>query len=178
MYTSRCRPGFTLIELIVFIVIVSVGLAGVLTVFNTVTRSSAEPVRDKQALAAAEAMLEEALNNNFANPGGGYTPAGCPATASCDRARFDDVDDYNNYGSNSAGTLCAGADIGIKDLTTAATVVLPGYDLTVVVAVPGASFAVGADSVTVANYRVVTVSVTDCLTGNDYSLTGYKFNND
>jgi MSHA pilin protein MshD len=115
MYTSRCRPGFTLIELIVFIVIVSVGLAGVLTVFNTVTRSSAEPVRDKQALAAAEAMLEEALNNNFANPGGGYTPAGCPATASCDRARFDDVDDYNNYGSNSAGTLCAGADIGIKD---------------------------------------------------------------
>jgi MSHA pilin protein MshD len=51
--------GFTLIELIVFIVIVSVALVGVMTVLNVTSRSSADPMVKKQVLAAAEAILEE-----------------------------------------------------------------------------------------------------------------------
>jgi MSHA pilin protein MshD len=51
--------GFTLIELIVFIVIVSVALVGVMTVLNVTSRSSADPMVKKQVLAAAEALLEE-----------------------------------------------------------------------------------------------------------------------
>ena len=50
MSTSRSASGFTLIELIIFIVIISVGLAGVLLIFDTVTRHSADPIRAKQAL--------------------------------------------------------------------------------------------------------------------------------
>ncbi len=54
------RPGgFTLIELIVFIVVVSVALVGVMTVLNITSRSSADPMVKKQVLAAAEALLEE-----------------------------------------------------------------------------------------------------------------------
>jgi len=55
----RSQRGLTLVELIVFIVIVSVGLAGVLLVLNTTAAKSADPVVRKQALAIAESLLEE-----------------------------------------------------------------------------------------------------------------------
>ena len=55
----RRQRGLTLIELVMFIVIVGVALAGVLTVFNVTTKSSADPMIRKQMLAIAEALLEE-----------------------------------------------------------------------------------------------------------------------
>lgn len=64
--TSRRIAGFTLIELIVFIVIVSVGLAGVLSSLNISTRHSADPLQPKQALAIAEATLESMLLRDYA----------------------------------------------------------------------------------------------------------------
>ncbi|MCF8197239.1 MAG: type II secretion system GspH family protein [Sulfuritalea sp.] len=64
MCTNR-QSGLTLIELIVFIVIVSVALVGVLTVLNVTAKSSADPVIRKQALAVAEAVLEEVMLQPF-----------------------------------------------------------------------------------------------------------------
>lgn len=55
----RTRSGFTLIELIVSIVIVSVGLLGILSVLNITLRGSADPLVKKQLLAIAESLLEE-----------------------------------------------------------------------------------------------------------------------
>ena len=48
------QRGVSLVELIMFIVIVSVALAGILLVFNVTTKGSADPLVHKQALAAAE----------------------------------------------------------------------------------------------------------------------------
>jgi MSHA pilin protein MshD len=61
MCTSKARHqrGVTLIELILFIVIVSVAVAGVLQVLSLTTRHSADPVRRKQALMIAQGLLEE-----------------------------------------------------------------------------------------------------------------------
>jgi len=53
------QRGISLIELIIFIVIISVALTGILLVMNTVTRNSADPLIHKQALAIAESLLEE-----------------------------------------------------------------------------------------------------------------------
>src|SRR4030065_640507 len=53
------QRGISLIELIMFIVIVSVALAGILLVMNVTTKSSADPLVHKQALAVAESLLEE-----------------------------------------------------------------------------------------------------------------------
>jgi MSHA pilin protein MshD len=53
------QRGITLVELIIFIVIISVALTGILLVMNVVTRSSADPLVHKQALAIAESLLEE-----------------------------------------------------------------------------------------------------------------------
>jgi MSHA pilin protein MshD len=55
----RNSLGVSLIELIVFIVVVSVAVAGVLAALNISARASADPMVQKQALAIAEALLEE-----------------------------------------------------------------------------------------------------------------------
>lgn len=53
------EAGISLIELVMFIVIVSVGVVGILSVMNITTKSSADPMIRKQALAIAESLLEE-----------------------------------------------------------------------------------------------------------------------
>ena len=58
--TPRCRhSGLTIIELIMFIVIVSVGIVGILAVLNVTVKSSADPMIRKNMLSIAEALLEE-----------------------------------------------------------------------------------------------------------------------
>ena len=172
---SPGQQGLTLIEQIVFIVIVSVGLAGILLVFDTVTRRSADPVRAKQALAVAEGMLDEILNKNFCDPdtetlpaAGSSVPATCGVhTTEASRDLYDDVDDFNGYTSTA-----------VKDVTSSATTVLTGYNVSVTVQVPAANFVVSADTITPTNYRIVTVTVTDSVSNQSYDVTGYKFNND
>ena len=80
--------GFTLIELIIFIVVVGVGLAGILTVSNNVVKSSADPMVRKQSMALADSILEEILQKEYADPDG---VQGNETT----RDTMDDVDDYN-----------------------------------------------------------------------------------
>jgi MSHA pilin protein MshD len=59
VFLLRGQRGISLIELIMFIMIVSVALAGILLVMNVTTKSSADPLVHKQALAIAESLLEE-----------------------------------------------------------------------------------------------------------------------
>jgi len=116
------QHGLTLIELIVFIVIVGVALAGVLTVLNHTTRHSADPLVRKQALAIAEALLEEVLLQPFswcdpddANAATATGYAGC-ATAENNlaaevgegRATATPLDNVNDYNGLSTTTNIAG----------------------------------------------------------------------
>lgn len=113
---SRRQKGFTLIELIIFIVVVGAGLAGILSVSTTSIKSSADPLVRKQALAIAESLLEEIVQKEYVNPAGGYTGAS--------RILFDDVGDYNNYTSatvvDGAGNAIAG--LGSYSIAPAVTV--------------------------------------------------------
>jgi MSHA pilin protein MshD len=66
MCIERRQCGVTLIELIMFIVIVSAGIAGILSVLNVTVFRSADPVVQKQAQALAEGLLEEIQTAYFA----------------------------------------------------------------------------------------------------------------
>ncbi len=129
--TRRVAPtkarGFTLIELIFFIVVVSVGLAGVLKVMNVGVAASADPLVRKQAAALAESILQEVLQKAYTDPDPAVT------TGESTRATFDDVDDYNGR-SNATFT----------DLPAS----LSGYTIAIAVA-PSTLGAVAAKRVTV-----------------------------
>lgn len=85
--TSPAQRGFTLIELIIFMVVVSAGLAGILTVMNTVVKSSADPMVRKQAMALADSILEEIVLKAYADPDG--------VSGETTREAMDDVADYH-----------------------------------------------------------------------------------
>src|SRR5574340_819211 len=59
MFIRHNQRGVSLVELVMFIVIVSVAVAGILQVMNITNRGSADPLIHKQALAIAESLLEE-----------------------------------------------------------------------------------------------------------------------
>jgi len=73
--TVRNSSGFTLIEMIITIVVISVGLAGVLLTFQTVVKSSADPLVTKQMISIAEAQMEGVMLKEFA---GIVSDATCP----------------------------------------------------------------------------------------------------
>lgn len=85
--THRRQRGMTLIELIVFTVIVSVALAGVLTVLTVTARSGADPMIRKQMLAIAEGLLEEVMLQPFTwcDPDDDVELAAATSYASCTR---------------------------------------------------------------------------------------------
>jgi MSHA pilin protein MshD len=99
--------GFSLVEVVLFILVVSVALVAVLNAFNLANVGSADPMLRRQSLAIGQALLEEISFKPFGNaatddPGqGGF--AG-PYT-SANRARFDDMDDYNGFTLNGIRTL-------------------------------------------------------------------------
>ncbi|WP_300755278.1 type II secretion system protein [Janthinobacterium sp.] len=61
----RRQRGVTLIELVVFIIIVGVAVSAILGVMSLMTRNSADPQLRKQALVLAEGLLEEIEGARF-----------------------------------------------------------------------------------------------------------------
>ena len=177
----RHQGGLSLIELIVFIMVVSVALAGILAVLNQNTRTSADPLRRKQALAIAEALLEEVQLARFtycdpvdANAQSAASPAGCASTPENvgpeggNTRPFDNVNDYvANFGEAQAYTK----DVTEADLPAgyAATVTIqPGAGL----GPAGAQIAADATPANMNALRIivnVTYSPTDAIT-----LEGYR----
>lgn len=135
--------GFTLMEVIALIVVIGIALASVLAVFQNTVRHSADPQVYKQALAIAEAMLDEILLNAYDHDGVVGT-----------RANFNDVQDYHGFNTFPPG--------GITDIQGAAVPGLGDYDVSVVVTTGGAAALndeAGALSA-VTESRRVTVTVT------------------
>lgn len=136
------QAGFTLVELVIFIVIVSVGVAGILLVMNTAVASSADPLVRKQALALAESVLEEVLQKAYADP----DPPGTPGETT--RATFDDVDDYNGK-NNSTFDLPAALSSYAITIVVDAPAQLNGVDMKRVRVTVSKS----AESITLTGYR-------------------------
>lgn len=98
------QRGFTLIELIIAIIVISVGLTGVMLAFQTTVVGSANPVVTKQMQAIAEEMLEEIELKP-------YAVAANTAPGGCARNTYNDVSDYNGYAASGICTI-DGAPIG------------------------------------------------------------------
>ena len=147
--TSRRQFGFTLIEMIAFIVVVGVGVAGILSVMNITVKSSADPLMRKQPLAIADAMLCEILLRPY--------PA-VPAGTS--RLNWT-VRQYNGYSA-----------VGIKDVNGVNVPGLGNYTVAVAVATVTAADSLLFNLTGTVPFKV-TVTVT-APNGKTISLTGYR----
>lgn len=61
----RRQQGVTIVELVMFIVIVGIAAAGLLHVMDLANRNSTDPIRRKQAMLIAEAYMEEVQQAQF-----------------------------------------------------------------------------------------------------------------
>ena len=156
----RRAAGFSLVELIVFIVIVSVALAGVLAVMNLTTQHSADPLVRKQAIAVAESLLEEIALHDFTKPVVGGFPG--PFTQP-NRQYFDSIGDYNNF--TTTGIYPIDSNTQIPGLT--------GYNVSVTVA--NADLGPAGSVITAAsgNAKLITVIVTGP-DNTSITLSGYR----
>lgn len=68
MSIRQTQRGFTLIELIITIVVLSAGLSGILLVYTNTVLRSADPLLQQQALAIAEGYMEE-IQGKICQPG-------------------------------------------------------------------------------------------------------------
>ena len=146
--------GVTLVELVVFIVLVGVAMAGVFAAFNTITAASSDPQVRKQALAIAESLMEEIElmpftfcdpdDANAATATNSSLGAGGCATLSEDTAigpeagesrynpsqPYDNVSDYNSFAMSP----------GIQDITNTTISGLGAYSATVTITQVGTAF--------------------------------------
>lgn len=167
--------GLSMVELLIFIVVVSTALLGVLTALQPGAQASADPLLRRQALAIAEAMLEEVQLMPFswcdaddANVETATSAAGCAGAAEAlgpeagegrfAPPSFDHVNDYNAYGLS-----------GIRDLSNTPITALAGYSVSVAVA--------AADLHTISAASAAALRITVTVTGpHDTSivLSGWR----
>lgn len=158
MCSSR-QGGFSLLEAVIFIVVLGIGIAGMAILYNQLTLASVDPLIRKQALAIANSLMEEIQLRAFTycdpddplvitetNPATGCTlPANREAVVIGPEAgetryadpRFDNVSDYNGFSM-----------AGIVDVNNNAVAGLGGYSASVTVANAGGDFpsAIPADA--------------------------------
>jgi MSHA pilin protein MshD len=91
------RAAFTLIEVLVTLVVISIAATALLSVFSSMVRGSADPVIQQQAITIAEAYMEEILRKSYEDPVVAETGA---AEIGETRATFNDVQDYNGLPDN------------------------------------------------------------------------------
>ncbi len=113
MSISR-QAGTTLIELVVAIVIISIAASSILMALSTSVTYSADPMIRHQAVAIAEAYLEEIALKSFVDPDG--------VDGEGSRDLYDDVDDYDGLVDNGARNQFDAAIAALSDYTVSVTV--------------------------------------------------------
>lgn len=145
------QSGTTLIELVIAIVIISIAVAAVLMGLSTSIKQSADPMVRHQAVAIAEAYLEEIALKSFDDPDG--------TDGEASRDLYDDVDDYDGLVDNGARNQF---DVALPDLDD--------YTVSVDVTPSGALPGIGSADLFLIN---VTVSHAASI---DFTVSGYRAN--
>jgi len=135
------QRGLSLIELLVFIVVVGVAVTGVVSVYSLNARASVDPAIRKQAMAVAESLLDEVLSKpyTYCDPDDAQAdtatsavigPTGCATvvegmgpevaqgeTRDSATNPFDNVNDYNGFTMEGIDDITGVAVPGLGDYT-------------------------------------------------------------
>lgn len=186
---AQRQRGVTLIELVVFIIIISVGVIGLLSVTGSTILHSADPMIRKQALAIAESLLLEIEQRPFTLcvPGDrnmAATTAALDATATdpakcwdaveamgpeAGESRYSSTALFNNVNDYSGFAMPSAACTGICPLGDATPIAgLGAYTASVAIATAGTDLGL-AD-----NTAALKITVTVTGIGETIRLVGYR----
>jgi MSHA pilin protein MshD len=172
------HSGVTLVELVMFIVLIGIAFGALMLALSQFTRTSADPVASKQSLAIGEALLDEIELMPFtycdpddANASTATSTAGCNSiveasgpeageTRGGTTTPFDNVNDYHGYQMLS----------GILDAAGAAVTGLSQYRVTNVTVA-----AADLGTITSASGNALRIRVTvQAPDGTSLTLEGYR----
>ena len=152
---GACKQrGVTLIEVIIFIVVVNLAMVSVLQIYGQAIVNSVDPVMRIRATELAQVAMDDVLARRYDEntPSGGIPACGTAGADACagivTDSDYDDVGDFNGYTDNSH----------------------TGYPISISVVIAGGDLGLAADR---AKKIVVTVGMPD---GNQVSLAAYKAN--
>lgn len=175
MSSRRRTRGLSLIEVVLFIVVLSIGIAGIVMLYSRLTVASVDPLVRKQAVAIAASLMEEVQLKGFTacdpDDPNVYIPLSACTTPEAvgpeagetryADPRFDNVNDYHGFSMSGAN---------IRDVTGTTIPDLEAYAVTVTVANAGGDLPDVADA---ADALLITVAVTGPA-GVSVSLHGYR----
>ena len=122
--SSNSQPGLSLIEAIIFILILSIALSAIISAYVYMTRYSANSMLNLRTVELSQAVMDEILSKGYDENtpvGGGcvdgYVSTSCTSGTTAQalllanfgsdagesRSRFDDIDDYHNLAYCGAG---------------------------------------------------------------------------
>lgn len=186
--------GVTLVELVVFMVIVSVALVGVLKVLDITNRGSADPLIRKQAISIAESLLLEVEQQPFtwcdpddANAPTATSAASCATTAQdpaptatgtmtgpfpSSESRYSSLDPFDNVADYAGFSMPSADCAGICSPGNSTPLAgLEAYSATVTISRAGTASPFTAFALDAA--LKISVRVTGPA-NTDVSLTGYR----
>lgn len=190
MCRRHAMLGLSLLEVVVFIVVLGIGFAGMLVLYNRVTEASVDPLVRKQALAIAQSLLEEIELHayTFCDPDDAnvYTATsptvgagGCASTVEnlgpegetrYNNPRFDNVNDYQGFCMGPGTPVCPDAVI----TTASDTPITQLADYRVDVAIAQITAADALPGVPLTEGLRITVTAKHIPTGTTVSLDGYR----
>jgi len=174
MCTRLKQRGISLVELIIFIVVVSVALAGILRVMNITGKSSADPLVHKQSLAIAQALLEEVelmpftlCDPNDVNAAGAVLATDCSAgmdqnkggaaltsATPAGESRYSTTTPFDNVADYGGFSMPSGAIMDINNNNIGLT----GYSADIAVTRTGLALGLAADDAALLISVTVTAS--------------------
>ncbi|MGH8637938.1 MAG: type IV pilus modification PilV family protein [Burkholderiales bacterium] len=142
---SKRQRGLSLIETVIFIVVLGIGIAGLAILYNQLTLASVDPLIRKQAVAIASSLMEEIQLRPFtfcdpddplvytaASPVACGTPEGIgdEGESRYGPTFFDNVSDYHDFSMLGS----------IQDISNATINGLTGYSAQVQIVAAGGDF--------------------------------------
>ncbi|TXT31150.1 MAG: hypothetical protein FD131_1223 [Rhodocyclaceae bacterium] len=177
--STSLQRGITLVEQIVFIVIVSVGVIGLVSVMNPAIRASADPMLTKQLVAMTESLLNEVMHQPFtwcdpddpaASTAQSYGDCVSPQNTNT-TASFSGVE--TRFGISPASPFDNVSDYGVHSWANiddpSGSNAMAGYTASVAVARAGTALGLADDT------AALSVTVTVSRGAETFSLTGYRF---
>lgn len=163
MFVSRQKKqntGATLLEVIIFLVIIGVAIAATMNIFTQNLLSNTDPLIRVRALELAQAQLDEILARKFDEntPTGGVPACNSSSGAAClgivADSDFDDVGDFHNFSDSS----------------------ISGYQIAVSVTEAGTQLGLSNDQARLVTVSVTTPPMAGLPSGDSVTLSAYKVN--